>query len=145
MAKLAPVALKVKNAIEAKTNMCLNSRKPPIGTKAYRVGGIGNRINYTEKMLKNLPTEAKRALMTILGDGEIGGRACKDADCLHPCFGPLHASNCNKCYKTWVKSRGQMQSRSCGACDIDYTEWTEPHIMTFEEKMTEIGKEHLLQ
>ena len=83
--------------------------------------------------------------MTILGDGDIGGSACKDADCLHPCYGPLHASPCNKCYKTWVKSRGQTKSRSCDMCDLDYTEWTEPHIMSFEEKMFDIGKEHLLQ
>ena len=28
---------------------------------------------------------------------------------------------------------------------MDYTEWTEPYIMTFEEKMESMDKGHLLQ
>ena len=105
----------------------------------------GELLNYTDYTLKKLPTGAKQALMRIVGDGEIGGSACKEADCLHPCFGPLHASNCNTCYKTWVQSRGKRKDKACGMCEIDYTEWTEPHIMTFEEKMEAAGKAHLLQ
>ena len=125
--------------------MCTDHSKPPPGAAAYRMRALGPKMNYTTMTLKKLPDGAKSALMDILGDGDIGGSACKDADCLHPCYGPLHASHCNKCYKTWVKSRGQQKSRSCDMCDVDFEEWTEPHIMSFEEKMVDIGKEHLLQ
>ena len=145
MAALAPVALKVKNAIEAKSNTCLDSTKPPIGQEAYRVTRRGERMNYTSYIIKKMPPAAREALMGLMGNGDVSKRECKDADCLHPCFGPLHASNCNKCYKTWVQTRGKMKSKACDLCEIDYEEWTEPHIMTFEEKMEALGKAHLLQ
>ena len=145
MARLAPVALKVKNAITAKSNTCLNHDKPPAGTLAYRLRRGGELMNYTDYTLRKLPNGAKRALMSIMGDETLGGTACKGADCLHPCFGPLHASNCNKCYTTWVQTRGKRKDKACGMCEIDFEEWTEPHIMTFEEKMEALGKAHLLQ
>ena len=144
-ATLAPVALKVKNAIEAKSAMCLNHAKPPVGIAAYKLRPNGRRFNYTTYVLKKLPGPAKKALWKILGDGDIGGKACKDADCLHPCYGPLHASDCHKCYKTWVHSGGNMKSSSCDLCEIDAAEWTKPHIKCFNEKMRDTGKEHLLQ
>merc|ERR1711997_49612 len=144
MAALAPVALTVKNAIEAKANTCLDASKPPVGKEAYRVTRRGERVNFTSYTLKKMPREARDALMGLMGDGEVSKRECKDADCLHPCFGPLHASNCNKCYKTWVQTRGKMKSKACDLCEIDYEEWTEPHIMTFEEKMIDLGKADLL-
>ena len=98
MVQLAPVALKVKNAIEAKTNMCLTSDKPPVGTEAYRVTRRGERMNYTSYTLRRMPAGAREALMGLVGGDDVSKRECKEADCLHPCFGPLHASNCNKCY-----------------------------------------------
>ena len=98
MVQLAPVALKVKNAIEAKTNMCLNHDKPPVGTEAYRVTRRGERMNYTSYTLRRMPAGAREALMGLVGGDDVSKRECKEADCLHPCFGPLHASNCNKCY-----------------------------------------------
>ena len=93
--RLAPVALKVKNAIEAKSAMCLKDDKPPVGTAAYKLRPNGRRFNYTTYLLKMLPRPVKKDLWKILGDGNIGGKACKDADCLHPCYGPLHASDCH--------------------------------------------------
>ena len=75
--RLAPVALKVKNAIEAKSAMCLKDDKPPVGTAAYKLRPNGRRFNYTTYLLKMLPRPVKKDLWKILGDGNIGGKACK--------------------------------------------------------------------
>lgn len=59
MAALAPIALKVKNAIEAKQAMCGDSTKPPVGQEAYRVTRRGERVNFTSYTLKKMPPAAR--------------------------------------------------------------------------------------
>ena len=59
MAALAPIALKVKNAIEAKQATCSDSTKPPVGQEAYRVTRRGERVNFTSYTLKKMPPAAR--------------------------------------------------------------------------------------
>ena len=126
--------------------MCTDPSKPPPGAAAWQRVQNGPTMNYSTMVLGKLPVHtARKALLEILGDEDVDWRTCTETDCLHPCFGPLHASPCNKCYKTWVKTKGQLEHYTCSKCDTEYEEWTEPHIMSFEEKMVDIGKEHLLQ
>ena len=93
-------------------------------------------MNYTEYTLAGLRSKkAKTAFFKLAGpagENSVSEDACAEADCLHPCFGPLHGRACHLCYATWTQTKGKGRNTLCNQCEIDFTEWKFPHIMTFE-------------
>ena len=69
---------------------------PPVGTRAYRTRRFGRRKTYTDYTMDKLPDAAKNHFFALLGaQGAVTSDDCADADCLHPCFGPLHGRSCH--------------------------------------------------
>ena len=71
---------------------------------------------------------------------------CEQDDCLHPCRGAGHESNCNMClmYAYSKIKRGEdflplakHEAAACDGCVIPHKEFSE-YIPTFEEWMAEL-------
>ena len=64
---------------------------------------------------------------------------CEQADCLHPCYGASHESNCNLCFQIAfveevnAKFTTEQFQQICGACSVPPMEIELPPMMTYEE------------
>ena len=96
--RLTAVAEKIQKAAEDKEAVCQDpdGKIPPVGTRAFRKRRFSRRQTYTNHTLDSIPDSAKAHMFALLGaEGAVTEEDCVDADCLHPCFGPLHGRSCH--------------------------------------------------
>ena len=96
--RLTAVAEKIQKAAEDKEAVCQDpdGNMPPVGTRAFRKRRLGRRKTYTNYTLDSISYSAKARMFALLGaEGAVTEEDCVDADCLHPCFGPLHGRSCH--------------------------------------------------
>ena len=122
--------------MQAKKAEKCSTAKPAVGEKGFKVYGAP--VNYSQFI------GAKYGVLYMSKfyqyyQGSPTQEECEGADCLHPCYGASHETNCNTCLlyafdRTVRESMTEEQAMGfCGACSVPAKEVELPKMMTYEQ------------
>lgn len=94
--------------------------------------------NYTVAMGMHVGNAEMRTFYTYF-TGSPTKEECEEADCLNPCYGAAHETNCSLCFQIALSAEAQESitqeqfKKVCDACTVPPTEAEIPDLMTFDE------------
>ena len=95
-------------------------------------------INYTQAASAQVGNALMKTFYTYL-TGSPTQEECESADCLNPCYGAAHETNCSLCFQIALSEEAQESitkeqlKQVCDACTVPPTEAEIPDLMTFNE------------
>jgi len=106
----------IETQIDNKAEYCKKWEDVPVGHKY--TDGHGDMYNYSELMLDAQSANVIRTVFRDFYKAENGVTkdSCREADCLHPCYGASHEQYCTTCWSL-VRSNG-----------LDKSVWPESHL-----------------
>ena len=125
------VDLKVKKASKC------SKMEYSVGEKAYRLYDAVD-VNYTVHLSAQIGGSTMSKFYQYF-HGSPNREQCEQADCLHPCYGAAHESNCNLCFQdafvadVKAKFTPEQFQQICGACSVPAKEIELPPMKTYEE------------
>ena len=108
-----------------------------VGEAAYKLYGVVD-VNYTVNVSAQVGASTMSKFYQYY-QGSPTQEQCEQADCLHPCYGASHESNCNLCFQIAFvqdvndKFTTEQFQQICGACSVPPKEIELPPMMTYEE------------
>ena len=133
--EVLPLKEQYNAAVAKKAEKC-DAFTPAVGSKPYTMYGM--QINYTQAASMQLGAAKMRTFYTYL-TGSPTQEQCESADCLNPCYGAAHESNCSLCFQIALSAEAQESitqeqlEQVCNACTVPPTEAEIPDLMSYSE------------
>lgn len=126
----------IEGMVAKKADAC-SKMEVSVGEKAYRLYGAVD-VNYTVHLSAQVGGSTMSKFYQYF-HGSPTREQCEQADCLHPCYGASHESNCNLCFQdafvddVKAKFTPEQHRQICGACSVPAKEIELPQMKTYEE------------
>jgi len=82
--------------MQAKKAATCSTAKPAVGEKGFKVYGAP--VNYSQYYGALYGVVYMNKFYPNYYQGSPTQEECEEADCLHPCYGASHETNCHTCY-----------------------------------------------